>query len=75
MLFILQDIAIARAEAAAEARKAMRGEIEDAYAKYNEELVRRKKVHNKLMEVQGNIQVCRAPQVDVHAALRDLSVR
>eukprot|EP00750_Incisomonas_marina_P010524 INCI16282.4.p1 GENE.INCI16282.4~~INCI16282.4.p1 ORF type:complete len:1564 (+),score=486.44 INCI16282.4:139-4830(+) len=62
-----QDIAIARAEAAAEARKAMRGEIEDAYAKYNEELVRRKKVHNKLMEVQGNIQVlCRIRPVLQH---------
>jgi len=67
-----QDIAMARAQAASEARKAMRGEIEDAYKKYNEEVLRRKKVHNKLMQIQGNIQViCRVRPVLPHEQAQD----
>ena len=41
-------------------RKEMEAELTEARNKYAEEATKRRKVHNKLMELQGNIRVfCR----------------
>ena len=62
-----RDLAAARADAAAKAKKSMQLQVDVAYQKYSEELKKRKKVHNKLMEVQGNIQVlCRVRPILPH---------
>ena len=57
-------------KAAAAARVEMQTLVDEATELYQSELIKRKKIHNKLVEIQGNIRVfCRVrPIVPVELA-------